>query len=128
MSRHREMENPAAVVRQDQEYVQHLEANGRHREEVDRDHALQLILQERSPRLRRWLRSAHHVLAHAGCTDVDAEFEQFAVDARRSPKGVVAAHLAKSVRESRPPPWGDRDAHAAISLSKISGIPFGANR
>src|SRR6516164_5205291 len=68
MSRHREMENPAAVVRQDQEYVQHLEANGRHREEVDRDHPLPMILQERSPRLRRWFRSTHHVLAHAGCT------------------------------------------------------------
>src|SRR6516225_4773080 len=47
-----------------------------------------------APGLRPWLRSAHHVLAHAGCTDVDAEFEPFAVNARRSPKGVVAAHLA----------------------------------
>src|SRR6516225_8479122 len=35
MSRHAEMENPATVVRQDQEYVPHLKANGWHREEAD---------------------------------------------------------------------------------------------
>src|SRR6516165_12203037 len=40
MSRHAEMENPPTIVRQDQEYVQHLKANGWHREEVDRYHGL----------------------------------------------------------------------------------------
>jgi hypothetical protein len=37
MSRHGEMSNPAAVVSPDQEYGQHLKANGRHSEEVDGD-------------------------------------------------------------------------------------------
>jgi hypothetical protein len=48
--RHAEMENPATVVRQDQEYVQHLKANGWHGEEVDRYHGLEVILQEGPPR------------------------------------------------------------------------------
>jgi hypothetical protein len=57
------MQNPAAIVSQDQEYVQHLKTNGRHREEVDRYHSLQVILQECAPALRRRLAASHHVLA-----------------------------------------------------------------
>src|SRR6516225_4884659 len=55
VSGHGEMQYPAAVVSQHQEYVQHLKPNGWHREEVDRYHILDVILQERPPGLRRWL-------------------------------------------------------------------------
>jgi hypothetical protein len=94
MSGRGEMENPATVVRQDQEYVQHLKANAWHREEVDRYHGLEVILQEGAPGLRRWLAASHHILGNTGLADVDAQLEQFAVDARRSPQRMVAAHLA----------------------------------
>src|SRR6516164_11107825 len=86
------MQYPAAVVSQHQEYVQHLKPNGWHREEVDRYHTFDVILQERPPGLRRWLAASRHIFANAGFADVDAEFEEFAVDARRSPKRVLAAH------------------------------------
>src|SRR5215467_6539556 len=36
---------------------------------------------------------ANHVFAYAGLADVDAQFEEFAVDARSAPKWVLAAHL-----------------------------------
>ena len=36
----------------------------------------------------------HHVLAYARLADVDAEFEQFAVDARRAPEWILPAQLA----------------------------------
>src|SRR6516164_11831242 len=62
MSRHAAMENPATVVRQDQEYVQHLKAHGWHREEVDRYHGLEVIFQEGPPGLRRWLAASRHIL------------------------------------------------------------------
>src|SRR6516225_2169320 len=97
MSRHREMENPATVVRQDQEYVQHLKANGWHREEVDRYHGLEVILQEGPPGLRRWLADSHHILANTGLADVDAQLEQFAVDARRGPKADCRGSFGGSV-------------------------------
>jgi len=71
-------------VSQDQEYVQQLKANGRHREEVDRYHRLEVILQEGPPGLRRWLAASHHILADAGLADVDAQLKQFPVDARRA--------------------------------------------
>ena len=43
--------------------------------------------------MRRRLPTAYDVLAHAGLADIDAEFEQFAVDAGRAPKRILAAHL-----------------------------------
>ena len=36
---------------------------------------------------------SHHVLAAAGLANLDAEFEQFALDARRAPQWVISAHL-----------------------------------
>ncbi len=51
-----------------------------------------LILQEGPPGLRRRLPPACHVLAHAGLADFDTKFEQFAVDAGRAPKRILAAH------------------------------------
>src|SRR5262252_1999016 len=67
-----------------------------------------MIFQEGAPSLRRRLAAAHHVFAYAGLPDVDAEFEQLAVDARCSPGGILSAHsvdqishLARDLRSSR---------------------------
>jgi Recombinase/Resolvase, N terminal domain len=54
---------------------------------------LDVILQEGPPGLRRRLPTAYNVLAHAGLADIDAEFEQFAMDAGRAPERILAAHL-----------------------------------
>jgi len=51
-----------------------------------------MIFKEGPLGLRRRLPPAHQVFPHAGLTDVDAEFEQFAVDAGRAPKRILAAH------------------------------------
>ena len=40
---------------------------------------------------------AGRTLANTGLADVDAQLVQFAVDARRAPKRIVAAHLANQV-------------------------------
>jgi hypothetical protein len=37
---------------------------------------------------------ACHILGHAGLTDIDAELEKLAVDARRAPEWICDAHLA----------------------------------
>src|SRR5580700_825187 len=88
-----EMHDPPSLVSQNQEHVQDLKPNRRHRKEVDRHHGLDVILEEGPPALRRRLPLAYHVFAHAGLADVDAEFEQFATDAGRAPKWILAAHL-----------------------------------
>src|ERR1700681_340796 len=53
-----------------------------------------LYLEEGPPALRRRLPLAYDVFAHAGLADVDAEFEQFAMDAGRAPERILAAHFA----------------------------------
>src|SRR5665647_1322103 len=94
-----EMHDPLAVVSQHQEHVQHLKANGRKREEVDRNRGLPVVLQEGPPCLRRRITTADHVFAHAGIADVNAELEEFTVDARSAPKRVFAAHLPNQLTD-----------------------------
>jgi hypothetical protein len=53
-----------------------------------------MVAQEGFPALRRWSPSLHHVFCHGGLPDIDAELEQFAVDARRSPNRICHTHLA----------------------------------
>ena len=65
--------------------------------EIDGHQLLDMIFQEGAPSLRRRLTAAHHVFAYAGLPEVDAEFEQLAVDARRTPSGILSAHPADQV-------------------------------
>ena len=58
-----------------------------------------MILKDRPPSLRRWLPVAYDLLAHAGLTDIDAEFEQFTVDAWCTPKRIGAAHLPNQLAD-----------------------------
>ena len=69
------MDDPPSVVSQNQEHVQDLKPDRRHRKEVDRHHGLDVILKKSPPALRRRLPLAYDVLARACLTDVDAEFE-----------------------------------------------------
>src|SRR5450759_1334185 len=85
-----EMHDPSAVV--SQHHVQHLKANGRHREEVDRNRGLHVVFQEGPPCLGRRIPTVDHVFAHAGLAGVNAESEELPVDARSAPKRVLAAH------------------------------------
>src|SRR5271169_3104379 len=86
-------------MRQYQKHVKHLETDGGHSKEVDGDHLREVVLQESAPGLRRRLAAAHHVFAHTGLTDVDAEFEQFTVDAGCTPPGILPAYLEDQVSD-----------------------------
>src|SRR6267143_2926216 len=96
---HIEVQDAAPVKGQHQKHVKDLETDSGHREEVDGDQLLGVILQKCAPGLRRRLAAAHHVFADAALTDVDAEFEQFAVDAGRTPTGILPADLADQISD-----------------------------
>ena len=49
------------------------------------------------PSLRRRLADPYYVLADAGLADVDAEFEEFAMNAGCTPGGILPAHLADQI-------------------------------
>ena len=99
MGGHIKVKNTTTVMGQYQKYVKDLEADGGYREEVDGDQLLGMILQKSAPGLRRRLAAVHHVFADAALADVDAEFEQFAVDARRTPTRILPAHLADQISD-----------------------------
>src|SRR5947207_9066805 len=48
-----------------------------------------MVLQEGAPSLRRRFAAAQHIFADTALSDVDAQFEQFAVDARCTPTGIL---------------------------------------
>ena len=86
-----------------------------------------VIFHEGPPGLRWWLAASHHVFANAGFADVDAEFEEFSMDARRSPKRIVAAHPANQ--------FASFDRYAGAAAAAVTGFPppeetnpCGANR
>ena len=86
-------------MRQHQKHVQRLESDRRHGKEVDGHQILDVIIQERAPGLRWRLAVPHPVLGHGGLTDLDAQFEQFPLDMRRTPKRVFAAHPADQIAD-----------------------------
>ncbi len=109
------MHDPSTVVRKDEEDVERLEANGGHREEVYRDHRVNVVLQEGPPRLGGGISAADHVFAHAGPADVDAQLEEFAVDAPGTPNRVGAAHLANQ--------FADLPRHRGAPGSSAADLP-----
>ena len=73
-----------------------------------------MVTQEGAPPRGGWAASLDHILRDAGLSDLKAELEQFAMDARRSPQRGVNAH----------PP--DQSAQVRVDLrpaSKGAGFP-----
>src|SRR4029453_19032735 len=86
------MENASTVMCYHQKHIQDLKLYRWHCKKVDRYEALEVVLEEGPPSLRGWFSSAHQVLADTRLTDLDAKFEQLAMNARSSPQRVFAAH------------------------------------
>src|SRR2546426_176014 len=57
---HVEVDDATSMMKQDNEYVEHPKGRGRHDEEVDRDEICHVVLEERSPSLRRRFRATRH--------------------------------------------------------------------
>ena len=68
----------------DDEDIEQIEADGRNNEQVHGGGLRCMVLQEGTPCLRGRTASLDHVLRDAGLSDLEAELEQFTMDARRS--------------------------------------------
>jgi hypothetical protein len=111
-----EVQDATAVMGQNQENVKNLETDRGHGKEIDGDQLLRMILEESAPGVRRRFVAAYHVFANAALGDVDAEFEQFAMDARCSPKGIFAAHLANEISD-----LARNDGSSGLATSHLPG-------
>ena len=80
------------VQTHDDEGIEQVEANGRDDEQVHGSNVRCVVPQEGAPSLTWRPASFDHVLGDARLRDFEPELEQFAVDARRSPKRVLDAH------------------------------------
>ena len=77
-----------------QQPIEQPERYGRNDKQVHRCNAIRMVAQKRLPALGRWSSPARHVLGDAGLADIDAELEQFAVDAWRTPQRIGNTHLS----------------------------------
>jgi hypothetical protein len=99
----------------DDQDIEQVKADCRNNEQVHGGDVRGVVTQEGAPSLRGRAASLDHVLRDAGLSDLEAELEQFAMDARRSPQRIFRAH----------PP----DQHAEIRgdlrpASKRAGFPM----
>src|SRR5215472_18460969 len=80
---------------QHQKRVKNLETDRGHGEEIDGGQLLDMILEEGTPGLSGWFVEAQHVFADAALSDVDAEPEQFAMDAGCTPHPGFSRHILR---------------------------------
>src|SRR5438093_4754446 len=113
----------------DDEGVEHVEANGWGNEQVHGGDVRCVVTQEGGPALGRRSTSLDHVLRHARLSDLEAELEQLAMNARRTPQRIFGAHPPISARRSifgRPPRERDfqhqyRRKPARCQRTRVSG-------
>src|SRR3977135_3206887 len=104
----------SALQANDDEDLEQVEANGRGNEQVHGGDVGRMVTQEGAPSRGGRLASLDHILRDTGLSDLKAELEQLAMDARRSPQRIVGAH----------PP--DQRAQVRVDLrtaSKGAGFP-----
>ena len=75
----------------DDKGIEQVEANARNNGEVHGGDVRCVVTQEGAPSLGRRSTSLDHILRDAGLTDLEAELEQLAMNARRSPQRSEAA-------------------------------------
>jgi hypothetical protein len=68
------------------------EASGGHRKEVNRDDVAEVVSEEWPPSLGGLGATLRHEAGDGALGDVDAELEELAVDARRTPQGIRRGH------------------------------------
>ncbi len=91
-----EMQNASAVMGNDKEAVQDSKGNGGNGEEVHCRNGFAVVVQESLPALRRFriLRCPAHPARHGSLREIEAEFQQFAMNARSTP-GWILSHYAE---------------------------------
>jgi hypothetical protein len=87
--------------------IEQPERHGRNDKQVHRRNTIRMVAQERLPALGRWSSPARHILSDAGLPNVDAEFQQLAVDTWGTPQWIGDTHLSDQLP--------DRSRHAGMT-------------
>ncbi len=92
-----EMDNLSPVMPENDEHVQHAKARGRQGKEVAGGNVRHMIVQKRTPSLRRRLARANQVLGYRPFGDIVAQQKQFRQDSGCAPGRVFARHAPNQV-------------------------------
>ena len=91
------MHNVTTVMTEDDENIENTEPGCQYREEINRGQTVGMVFQKRSPCLRRWFSSMHHILRDRSLRDFNTKFEQFPVDSRRASANICRLHLSNEL-------------------------------
>src|SRR6476661_5974585 len=97
----------------DQQAVEQTKRDCRDDEQIHRRDAVGMIIEKCFPTLGRRPSTPDHILGHARLSDIDAELEKLAVDARRAPEWICDAHLADQ------PAYFERYRRPATTASRL---------
>src|SRR6266478_7991349 len=89
----------ATTVLQYQQSIKQLERNGWNHEQVHRRNAVGMIAQERPPALRWRSPMLGHVFGNRRLPNINAELEEFAMDARCAPERVGDTHVPNELTD-----------------------------
>jgi hypothetical protein len=95
--------------------IEQVEANGRDNEQVHGGGVGRMVTQEGAPTRGGQSASLDHILRDAGLSDLKAELEQLAMDARRPPQRIFRAHLPDQRAHIR------GDLRPASKRTRVSG-------
>src|SRR6266404_2812785 len=84
----------SSIMPHNQQAVEQPKRDCRHNEEIHRRDPVGMIMKERLPSSRWWPSTLGHRLGNACLTDIDADLEKLAVDARLPPEWIGDAHRA----------------------------------
>src|ERR1700716_2768472 len=87
-------QNLSSTMPHNQQAVEQPKRDCRDDEQIHRRDAVGMIIEKCFPTLGRRPSTPGHILGYAGLTDIDAELEKLAVDARRAREWICDAHLA----------------------------------
>src|SRR5215471_5213141 len=86
------VQNTAAVMRENEENIQHTQLNRRNREEIDRNHLANVISKKRHPSLRWLSRLLGHKPRHRPFRNLKSELLQFPMNPWCSPRRIGPCH------------------------------------
>lgn len=84
----------ATLMVENDEDEQELEGDRGNDEEIYGDQVLSVVFEKGAPSLRGRFTRSDDVFGNSGLRDLDADFQQFSVDARSAPEGIGRTHLA----------------------------------
>src|SRR6266851_4693091 len=101
IGRHRERYQPPPLVPEDDQHEEQLEADRRHDQEVHGGNACRMVVEKGLPSLRPPSPAFCHVFGDCRLRDLYPELQQFAMDARRTPKPVRQADVPDQAADLR---------------------------